>query len=1019
MSGRRMGAMLFHFLVSLVCLGQEEGNVPPTPYDRVFEFELTEDDPELIDSGGLTVVVEYDVEFSGTLHLWTRSELDLYLRVEDVMDSSILAEDDNSGGGGTPYAELRVEEGDYLAILIAGAMGGELGPLELHAVASPETEATLEVATTVQERAAEIRGLQESGDTDSARETMRALVEAIRATPGVEHSHRVSSILTGLGFLAEELGDLESTHGVRSLLRAARERTLPSEHPDLFGARMNLANSMYEMGDLPGARALEESVLAAHERTLPEGHSDLLHVRMNLASTMRQMGDLPGARALNESVLVARERTLPEGHPDLLRARFSMANTMEAMGDLAGARALKESVLAGYERALPEGHPDLLAARMNLAVTMKAVGDLPGARALEESVLADYERALPEGHPHVLRAWSNLAITMGAMGDLPGARALEESVLAGYERTLTKDHPNLLRARLNLADTMYAMGDLLGARALLPAQTSGMRERVLTSLTLAPRQAREAVGAEADRLAGVLLLSRSGGPKLQRPVFELQETMRMVAGEAARALGASEDPEVAALMEKAGSIRASLNNLALGSKDENSGDLSSKLTQLMQERDRLEREASKRLAERGVVMQPIEVDRLVKGMEERAALVTYRRIDHGNGEGEHLLAHALTGDGSLTRIDLGEATELEDLVEVWRAALGAPLMRGVTLEEGEDDSEVVAGEALRARLFDPILSELGDETRRLYVCADDLVFLVPLDALPHEEGRVGDRWSVANEVSCARLISSSASTQAEPGLLALGGVDYEADPATETDQADPATSRSRLPDRFSQLLQTRIEAETTGLLFEDLLEVEPVVLTRKETTKAALFEHAPGKRFLHLATHGWFASEAIKSTLDEEPGGGDWSRMGLQERVTGMAPMLLCGLALAGANNPPDSLARRPGILTAEELCSLDLSACDLAVLSACETNVGIRRAGQGIQSLQAALYAAGARSSITSLWKVDDAATRRLMELFYTKLWEEKQPTGQALWEAKMVLRDEGAQVRDWAGWVLTGNPD
>jgi hypothetical protein len=53
----------------------------------------------------------------------------------------------------------------------------------------------------------------------------------------------------------------------------------------------------------------------------------------------------------------------------------------------------------------------------------------------------------------------------------------------------------------------------------------------------------------------------------------------------------------------------------------------------------------------------------------------------------------------------------------------------------------------------------------------------------------------------------------------------------------------------------------------------------------------------------------------------------------------------------------------------------------ACETNVGIRRAGQGIQSLQTALHAAGARTAITSLWKVDDAATRKLMERFYTYL--------------------------------------
>ena len=109
---------------------------------------------------------------------------------------------------------------------------------------------------------------------------------------------------------------------------------------------------------------------------------------------------------------------------------------------------------------------------------------------------------------------------------------------------------------------------------------------------------------------------------------------------------------------------------------------------------------------------------------------------------------------------------------------------------------------------------------------------------------------------------------------------------------------------------------------------------------------------------------------------------------------------------------------TAEELATIDLTNCELAVLSACETNVGIRRAGQGIQSLQTALHTAGARTAITSLWKVDDGATRRLFEVFYTKLWKEKLGVADALWQAKMALRGEGHALRDWAGWVLSGDP-
>ncbi len=1127
----------------------------PSPFDEVHALELTADDPPLIEGRGPTAIVELEIGFSGTLHLWTRSELDLFLRVEDTDDGSLLAEDDDSGGTSVPYVRLAVEKGAHLAVLIASASAGALGPLELHVVAAPETEATLEAARATTEGLAEVERLRREGDPDGARSRIEQLLTELLSTPGGERSDAVARACSRLGSLAEELYDLDTARTARGVMRdqcertlppdhaaliaarrmlaillkkqgdlagaraleeavlaacertlpedhpdllatrqnlaatlfeqgdlvgaralfeavlEARERSLPEDHPDLLATRQNLAEALAAMGDLAGARALEEAVLEAYERTLPEGHPNLLIVRLNLAITMREMGDLPSARALGEAVLEAYQRTLPEDQPDILSAQGILASTMKAMGDLAGARVLEEAVLEAYERTLPEDHPDLLSARLNLAGTMQQQGDLTGARALEEAVLEVYERtlpedhrdllgarlnlantmqsmgdlprartleqavlegferSLPEGHPDLLLVRLNLAETMGEMGDLAGARALEEAVLQARDRTLPADHPDLLCARQNLAVTMASMGDLPGARALVGPQIAGMRALVLGSLALAPRQAREAVGGEANHLAGALFLTRGADPDLQGPAFELQETMRMVVGESARALRATEDPEVRAVLEEAGQVRAALGDLASRSSERDPSVLSAELTRLLQERDRLEREASLKVAAHDVVTRAIEIGPLARALEEGAALVTYRRIAHWEQEEErgpivvgrdHLLAHVLASDGTLRRIDLGEAAELEDRVTAWRAAVGAPLLRGLAAEEeDEGDREEAAGEALRARLLDPVLAVLDDGVERLHVCADDLVYLVPLDALPFEEGRVGDRWTLVNEVSCAQLVAPGREEKEGKGLLALGGVDYDVGAeASEAPHAAGAT-RSAMPDEFSKLLQTRFEVETTGALAEDLLEIEPLVLTRKDATKAALFEQAPGKRYLHLATHGWFADEGMKSTLDEEPGSRGWTPMSVEQRVTGMAPMLLCGLALAGANRPMDSLGRRPGILTAEELCSLDLSACDLAVLSACETNVGIRRAGQGIQSLQAALYAAGARSSITSLWKVDDAATRRLMELFYTKLWEERAPKARALWEAKQVLRDEGAPVRDWAAWVLTGDPE
>ena len=120
-----------------------------------------------------------------------------------------------------------------------------------------------------------------------------------------------------------------------------------------------------------------------------------------------------------------------------------------------------------------------------------------------------------------------------------------------------------------------------------------------------------------------------------------------------------------------------------------------------------------------------------------------------------------------------------------------------------------------------------------------------------------------------------------------------------------------------------------------------------------------------------------------------------------------------------------PGLVTADEFSSVDLSNHELAGLNACDTNVGERRAGQDVASLQKALQMAGVRSVMTSLWKVPDEATKELMLNFYRRLWVEKKPKAVALWEAKKRLRearDESGSprysTRDWAAWVLTGDP-
>ena len=53
-------------------------------------------------------------------------------------------------------------------------------------------------------------------------------------------------------------------------------------------------------------------------------------------------------------------------------------------------------------------------------------------------------------------------------------------------------------------------------------------------------------------------------------------------------------------------------------------------------------------------------------------------------------------------------------------------------------------------------------------------------------------------------------------------------------------------------------------------------------------------------------------------------------------------------------------------------------VLSACQTGLGKPARGETVLSLASAFMAAGARGTVTTLWSVDDAATRDIMAAFY-----------------------------------------
>ncbi len=852
-----------------------------------------------------------------------------------------------------------------------------------------------------------------------------------------------------LASIVKEQGDLDRAQELSEQACAGLAAKVHPDDSDLAAARYSLADVLLQKREVLAARALFETVLASRERRLPAEHTDIQHARFALALCKKAMGDVTGARALIEDVLAAYIRTLGPDAISVQLARGNLAHLLRDAGDVEGSLRLYEQVHAAFESTLPPNHVELQTARYALAQTRLDAGDAQGARELLQAVDSVWRVELAEDDARRILVRESLAVALRDLGQLPESRAAEEEVLAARKASLGIDAEEISNGLVILSTILSAMGDGEALERTLAELVAFDLRRASTTPALSVRETEEAARARHVDVS-ILLSFTATDSALRGPILELIETLRALPESAQRArLEASASPPVESLHARVVRARNRLGDLvsSFGVGSER-GPADPDVLAAARERDEAELALSAALLERGARPLRVTVEALARALPEGAVAASFSSFRRAQplaapgqprlSEWDEMVAHVVRRDRSVVRIGLGRVQDVEQAVQTWRSALGGtqPAGRGVAaagVGVGSAPSLEEAGRALRARVLDPVLAACGD-ARRIHLCLDGALHEVPLDTLPLDAGLIGDRYRLHVETSWARVLDERSKAELPAGeLLALGGLDYAAVAVTPAAEATPtlasvapATPPSSARGTFAALPATAEEVVLLKALFQESLSAECTILTGREATKAVLCEKAARARYLHLATHGYFAEQPSVSGTDASASGDAWWRSTRSQRIAGLAPSSLCGLALSGASQPPDASGSMPGIITAEELSTLDLSRCELVTLSACETAVGVRLEGRGMASLQKALHTAGARSMITSLWKVPDEATKELMIDFYRRLWIEKKPKHQALWEAKTKLRnakDESGKLkytpRDWAAWVLTGDPD
>ncbi|MEO0732489.1 MAG: CHAT domain-containing protein, partial [Bacteroidota bacterium] len=817
-----------------------------------------------------------------------------------------------------------------------------------------------------------------------------------------------------------------------SLVRAREQLGLVTAGPadSLSGlAWHKIGLSYYQEANDAAAAAAYRQALVIRDEIFPANHLDRAHTRSNLASSLIYLGQTDSAGLLlREAIDIY--ATAPD--TDTLNWLLSLADLMQVSIEL---RDYRVSVNAARSALglLPTAKG--ISAHTHCSILYRSgsafyrFGDLERGEVLGRRMLAYAEE---EGDAYdKLQAYNLLMVVAEAKEQTQVYQGYAEKALA-IAQTDEADPLNLGLLHFNLAQSYVQAGkfdraanNANRAEALLTdagpqfipsllvirgdlAHASGDGE---AALSLYQEALNLLGGAEPDSLAGFELINTA----------ELVASRAKVLAELGRDDAALEDYELLFTVQDLLRARVSSDesrrylsqdlrpyfdkaiNLLVDRYAEKNREADlwralelserakaySLLTSLQRDRramSRQEAELRTRIAEleRKVTGDPerepqlvaarLQLDRLIRLSQEEPELTAFRLnrdsvagLLTGNnpailvyhlGEDRAFLfvVHRNKNDGAqLSWTEIAEPATLPARTEAFREAILASSYRRKSLRETSEQRRLDAaflGTGLQ--LTGQLLSDLNLPAGSLTVIPDGALNYLPFGCLPLEESVHPVDYSVltylprkqelsyAYSLAFLQAVSAPATKEYDRNLAAFAPDFRGSNSPTAANRAIKRIGERALPG-LSPLRYNQPEVTAIG-------KIIPGAQTylAAEATRRSFLDNTTSSRILHLSTHGM---------------------------VNAADPRL----SFVAFSQRGDSLELEE-MLYFNDLSALPL-ATELAVLSACETNLGAYVPGETTLSLASAFAAAGARSTLTTLWQVDDAATKDIMVRFYEEL--------------------------------------
>ncbi|MBT9560070.1 MAG: CHAT domain-containing protein, partial [Myxococcales bacterium] len=832
----------------------------------------------------------------------------------------------------------------------------------------------------------------ELGDLDLALARHGQALGPYRRVLGDRHP-ATAAVRSNLGVVHTRRGELDAARRELSAAVAILMTARGPHDPWTLQARGNLGSLLTDLGDVAAAESTLRSVLADARTDAP---ARLVAItRNNLAHVLHLTGRTVEAAGEYAAALSATVAQFGASHVESLIAAQNVAQVLADAGDLAGARARLQALVP---LARENGEPLLLSTiEQNLGALLGELATSPrefdAALALTGAALERRRSRFGAGHPSVARTleaqalvtWMSAAARDGGEAAPSAATAMQQELLGILRRHF---HANLDAAESDL--------ELLGFLATV-------RPSFDAALSMAGAQDADAT-AFGDVLAwqGAATLAETAWRDARRlegradpATRELWRRLRAL--ERARAAAVLGSGAVAAV-DRLAALEADASALRQTLEARVPGFAASRrpvLGTAGQVCDRLR-------ASGAALLDYVRFERVIVGREAPRAGGP-RRVTRRPTYDVFTVVPDAEGC-AIVRTRIGDAATVDGAVSDYRDAVTAAATCGPATCGAAYGRLERASEALWKRLVAPVLTRLP-ASGRVYVVPDGRLVEVAFGTLMNAGRFAVERWSLPVLPAPGALLHAGAEharsgwtlgTDRRRDALVVGDVDYDRTSARgdgwgrcDESGCGPGSPPAPAPMTVASLRSAAVcggpgERRFASLTPTEATEVAPSLVLGSSgvtlalgavATEAAVRAALEGKRVVHLATHGFYATAPACAPDNAPPG----LRAGPRD------PLRLSALVLAGANPLKEqgspAKAGDDGLLTARDISLLDLAGTDLVSLSACETALGTAAVGEGALGLARAFGVAGAGAVIASLWEVGNDETTALFTALYPAL--------------------------------------